>query len=316
MSSINLYPQIDDVFLETVIIKNKRSYHYNGLDGNEYIVEEKTLKGFEDKEIFELEDDNSEYDQSTDTLFMDFELSIKNGRYLFGETGYVYDDAVIGVGLEWKSKKSKIRHCRMLGSFSKEQLLDENVFKIENIKLNELNSDTTFSWVMFVKKAGTINNGNNLVNKEGLIIGRKPLWTIKGEGDGSLFPIIEYISSKDPLWTVKTSIEDPYNDSFTVDNVCILINKFHPDYQFIQSVNRYFNPSFLKEVLSNALYILIKEIIANIDDFNDIKSKHCESGSVVQALLYFEQELGFKIHDNDIELLKSIKLFLDKNMIF
>jgi len=204
----------------------------------------------------------------------------------------------------------------MLGSFNKDQAEDEKVFKAKNIKLNELNSDTTFCWVMFVKKAGSINNGKNLVNKEGLIIGRKPIWTIKGEGEGSLLPIIEYSSSQDPLWTVKTSIDDPFNDSFTVDNVCILINRYHPDYQFVQSVNRFFNPSFLKEVLSNALFLLIKEIATNIDDFNNIKSKHCENGSIVQALLYFEQELGLKIHDNDVELLKSIKLFLDKNMNF
>lgn len=315
MSSINLFPQIDDITLETVLVSSKRFYHYRGSDGLDYTVEEKTLKGFEDKDIFELEDENSEYDQSTDTLFLDFEFTVKNAKYLFGSTGYVFDDSVIGVGLEWKSRKSKIRHCKFLGSFDKNSSLEPVVFKVTNIELNELKSDTDFSWIFFIQKPGTAINGIFFANKEGLIVGKKPLWTIKGEGEGSIFPIIETTAPGEPLWSVKTSFEDPYSESFSLDYVRILINKQHPDYKFIQSTNKDYNVAFLKEVLASSIFMLIKEIEYGIDDFKTMKDKHYENGSIVQALMYFEKELDFKIHESSVNLMKSIKLFVDKTVL-
>ena len=315
MSSINLYPQIDDVLLETVHINTKRSYHYKGLDGCDYSLDEVYVKGFEDKQIYELNDENSEYDQCNDTLYLDIEFSIKNGKYLFGKYGLVYDDAVLGIGLEWKSKKSKIRHCTHIGQFDKLNSFKELVFKVNNIELTELNSDTVFNWIIYVKRKGTEIPGLFYANKEGLIIGRRYILTIKGEGEGSLFPIREYGNKFEPLWKINVLTDDPYLDSFTSDNLCIMVNKYHKDYQFIQYNHRNFNPSFLMEVLATALFMLIKEVSSKIDDFKNMKSKYYENGSIVQALLYFEQELNIKIHGSDIELMYSIKSFMDKNTI-
>lgn len=315
MSSINLFPQINDVVLETVSIKISRAYHYKGLDGNTYYVDETHIKGFEDKDIYELVDENSEFEQCNDKLYLDINFDIKNGKYLFGKYGLVYDDTVLGLGLEWKSKKSKIRHCIKIGQFDINSASKELLFKVKDVELTELNSDTTFNWIIFVIKSGTEIPGVFYANQEGLIIGRKTLWTIKGEGEGTLFPIIEYGNVNEPLWKVNTFIEDAYIDSFTSDNISIMINKYHKDYQYIQNNNRNFNSSFLMEVLSSSLFMLIKELSRSIEDFKNMKLKHCENGSIVQALLYFEQELNIKIHGSDIELMLSIKSFMDKNTI-
>lgn len=312
MSSVNLYPQIDEIFLETLKITFKRRYYYYGSDGKEYNVIEKKIKGMEDKEIFDLDDENSEYDQSNDTLYLDLDVSIYNAKYLFGKSGYVYLNTVLGIGIEWKSKKSKIRHCKKLGSFNYSNSNGELLFRCNKIELNELTSDTEFSWVIFIKEPGTVENGLFFANKEGLIIGKKIVWTIKGEGIGSLFPISEISSPNEPLWCVKTSFDDPFVEEFSIDNVAILINKSHPSYQFIQSNNKYYNQNFLSEVLSSALYILIVEIKCKVDDFQEINKKHSDTGSIVEALKYFDKELNFKIFDSEKELLRSIKLFFDK----
>ena len=313
MSSINLYPKIDDIFLETVKINNKREYYYIGSDGNKHFLAERTIKGFEDKNIFELEDDNSEFDQTSDSLNMIFELEIFNGRYLFGKYGYVFSDAIIGVGIEWKSKKSKIRHCKYLGSFSLNDSKNKLVFKSEDLVLNELNSDTSFSWVLFIEKAGSDVINNYYANRDGLVIGKKNMWTIKGEGIGSLFPIEERFCNDEPLWFVEVSdFDDPYTNEFSTDWLKICINKSHPDYQCIQLNNKNFNQQFLKEVLSSSLYLLITETKKRIDNFDHIRSQHYESGSIVQALLYFDN-IKIKVFENDIELFKSIKKYFDNN---
>jgi hypothetical protein len=113
------------------------------------------------------------------------------------------------------------------------------------------------------------------------------------------------------LWPVKETVR---KCARTYSNALHLMEQY-PDYKFIQSTNKDYNVAFLKEVLASSIFMLIKEIEYGIDDFKTMKDKHYENGSIVQALMYFEKELDFKIHESSVNLMKSIKLFVDKTVL-
>ena len=251
-------------------------------------------------------------DLTRDKVYLNISVQLINAKYLFGKTGLVYSDTVLGIGLEWKSKKSKIRHCRVLGSFSLRDVQTQITFERKNIELSELFSDTAFEWVIFIQKEGTSDSCNFFANKEGLIIGKESLWTIRSDGNASLFPIKEINDPSQPLWKIEYSSTSPFEDPFNEDYLALVLNCGHEDYKYLQSKNIEFKSWFLKEVLANALFMLINETFLCIDK-RTMKDEFSENGSVVKALLYFESQYNFNYYGSSVDLMNSIKTYLDKN---
>ncbi len=312
MAKLNLYPQIDKTFLDTFNLIFDKEYYFYDSENNKVELVEKHIYGFEDEELYEIIDENDDLDLSKDKIYLNITGKLYNAKYLFGNFGYVYDDALLGLGLEWKSKKSKIRHCQLLGKFNCDEAKEELVFNKNGIELSELYSDTKFEWVIFICKKGTANSLKFYANKEGLIIGRDTIWTIKGDGNSSLFPIKEINDSSQPLWKVEYSATDPFEDPFNEDYLALVLNSGHPEYKYLQNKNIEFKPWFLKEVLSNAIFMMINETLDKIDK-NTMKNETCENGSIVQALLYFEKQYNFNYLGSTFDLLTSIKNYLDNN---
>lgn len=314
MKSFNFYETINDAeissnsinfFSNIVAIKCTRKYFYK-CDGEEKYIDECKLENSNDELLFELKDPDYDWDESNG-INLHLSLEITNVKYLFGECGLVYDDSKLGIGLEWKPEKSRIKKCVKLGSFSKDST---NLFFTKDIELLDLTSNINFSLIIYVEKEGKIGGLDTFANRMGLVIGRFEYFTLKFGGVASTFPVSEINKPGEPLWKVSLNYSDIYEDDFSEENLKIIINRAHKAYSYLQENNKDYNSLFLSEVISSAVSTLLSQIVLNEDniDFN----KACGDGSIAQALKYFKDTLNFKITNNYFEIYESVKKYFDK----
>ena len=305
MSKINLYPKIENINLPNLVKVNYKCF-YTMKNTSKQLLSTKPLN---EKNMIELYDDIGEFDSSLDKVYMDIEILLANVNYLFGLSGICYRDSTLGLGIEWKSNNSRIKNSVKIGEFC----YGNNFVTLrkEKIELFDLSSDTTFKWIIYIAKPGEKEGKNYFGNFKGLVIGNAELFTIKGEGIGSIFPISETTDKAKPLFSYFINFVDPFDDSFTIDNVKILLNKDNQAYEFLQMNNMKYNPNFLANTLSTAITFLILDITSQIDK-DDYKNKAAAPGSIVAAIKFFEKNLKFKIYCSPKELLESIQLFFDK----
>ena len=308
MSKVKLYKTIDFNEENSIQIYSKREYFYIKND-TRYVIQENQIHDSVEK-LYSLEDESYEWDFEKESAFLNLTLLLDNIESLFGKNGVAYDDTIIGVGLEWKPKNSKLKKCIKLGEIS----LGENQyeFNVKSIELKSISSDVDFKILFYIIKPGTRKENLSFGNIRGLILGEQILWSLKFNGNGSVFPIQEIKAIGDPLWKIKCDFEDVYEDDFSSDNVAILINSAHPSYKLFNEKSEYYSKEFLVEVISSALVFLILEIknMANIDAF-DFESGG-SLGSIILAMKYFNDVLKFKVNGTNNQLLASIKSFFDK----
>lgn len=312
-SSFNFYHTIDDAkvtkdkitFLNNTIVVNIDRKYYFLISGSKQYIDEEVIEGKNDEISIKLFDSN--YEWSEDNIYLEYSLEFKNIKYLFGKTGIVYQDAKIGVGLEWKCQKSRIKKCCKLGSISFD---DENKILSQDILVSDLSSDVKFILKFYIDKEGEKNGDISFANQKGLILGNFNVLNIVTKGNASIFPIVEFFDKEGPLWKCELSYTDIYEDSFDDENVKVLINKGHKSYQFLQENHRNFNPYFQSETLSSALSVMLLMIIEKEEKIDF--SKSYEEGSIAQALKYFHEALDVKINDGYNQLTRSVKCLFDK----
>ena len=154
-------------------------------------------------------------------------------------------------------------------------------------------------------------------NTAGLVLAKQTWWTILVSGNGSVFPIDEYSKTGNPLWTIRTSFSDWAEDEFSLDNVAVTFNPAHPLYKCINyGAEETFDEDIFKEVMSSALAALITQIILEAKesgDYEEINTEGVETnGSILAAIRYFKNTHNFAINGKVDELIKSIKVFFDK----
>ena len=306
-----MYKNIDSTLSKTLRISSKREYYYFDNNEKKYIQEEK-IDSIKDINAYELVDENEEWNSKNQSLFLNLVLKIENIDQVFYDL--CCDDTILGIGLEWKPNKSKLKTCIKLGEFCKKD--QEKVFKTYDIELKNITSNVDFKWLIYVVTPGKINFKPNYGNNAGIILGDSLLWSIIVEGEGSIFPIFDEYKEDAPLWYCRCNFTDIYEDEFIEDNVSIILNRAHKAYKYIQPKTAYFNSLMFSELISNAIYNLIVEIKrVNIQNGNDEIidfSQDGEKGSIYTVLKYFYFVLNFKINSSNFELLESIKTYFDK----
>ena len=301
------YPVIDNEKVKELKISVKKSFYFK-TDDEKHYFQIKPVNEFDgDKTLdYMLEDEDYEWDVKKQEVFLNLEIKISNPNCLFGDTGVAYDDSILGFGLEWKANNSKIKNCLKIGEILNSG--KEIYFKKEDIRINDLNSNIDFNWVIYVIKSGNKKNTAFFGNEKGLILGDGLFWRIITDGESSIFPIQEEDNLKGPLWRCESNITDIFEDDFTIENVTIFINRKHPSYTYISPKSENYNKAFFIEVISSALTMLILDI----RNGEKLQVSNAESkGSIAMALNYF-YSLGIDINGSNSDLLKSIKTFFDE----
>lgn len=283
---------------------NKIFYLHNE---EEFELSLNSIDGIDDCITYKLIDD--EYIWDEESFILNVKFSLNNFKDLFSFGGLVYEDAVIGVGIEWKSNKSRIKKTHKLGVFSTN---DTTVSFDDKIKIDEFNSDVKIEICFYIHSIGAQKHGGNLANKKGLVVFNTPILQLKKSGNGSSFPIVDIVDPKGPLWKVSHDYIDIYEDEFSEENVKIMINKSNNAYQFIMHEHRNYNHSFSNEVLSSALSVLLTSILIK-EDWNIDFERNAAEGSIAIALRYFKEQHKFDFSSVE-DLTISIKNFFDKGL--
>lgn len=314
MKAFSFFQTIDDyktnkneISFDNDLVKIKiiKKYFYKDNETKIYLAEEDVL-GIDDKITIKLKDENYDWDGSS--LYIDLILEINNAKYLFENSHYACEDAVLGIGVEWKSNQSRIKKCKKIGSIN----ISNYIIKIsETLEILDLTSDVNFNLKIYVEEPGIIGKDFPVANDHGLIIGTFKFLSIKIDGNSSIFPVREISDKTAPLWMVESSCGDIYEDLFDDENIKIIINKGHKSYEYIQNKHKNYNPAFLSEVMSSAVSTLISQIMRDEDNKIDFRKSH-EQGSVVQALKYFRDVLKFDLDNNYFSLYTSVKKYFDK----
>ena len=296
--------QIDKLGIETT-----KSYYYLN-NGNKVFIEEKPLEDSTKKE-FEIIDEDGDLELGQQSIFLNLNVVLKNPSILFGYSGIAFDDAVLGFGVTWSPVRSRIKYCKKLGEIIKTS--NPITFTSNDIELKELNSNTEFEFIIYIKEPGHDIVTNGFGKEKGLVLGSGLLWKIVFDGEASQFPIYFMEKTNGPLWEVTCNLSDPYTDMFN-NVVAIYLNPLHPAFQFIDEKNPdFYNPYFYRETIESAMSTILVEIKAFYEEGHsfDFDCEEVESGTVHQAVRYFMSvDINFK--GSYVELISSIKKYCEE----
>lgn len=291
-------------------IQAKHSFFYIRQSKNVPLLETE-VDGFDFPNNFELicqENDENSWNKETDSAFMNIEVSMENTDSLFGNQGICLDNAVLGVGLEWKAEKSKIKNCVKLGEICKGA--DNHSFSLSDIEIKEITSNIEINLVFYLAKPGQARYRlPSIGNQKGLILGEIPLFTILSGGTASFFPIMPIVAKDQPLWSIYFDANEP-TDDFSKENLGICLNTAHPDYKYIDISNKeFYCESFLREVIESAVTLLFLQIKRLYETSDVSLEDKGATGSIQQAVSYLATN-GIKITDDDQQLHAEIQNYL------
>ena len=296
--------------LSKLNISLKREYYYLTENDTKSIKEQ----GFENtssKNVYQLIDDDYEWNPKKDCLFLNIKISLDNCDCIFGKNGTCFADSIVGIGLSWKPDKSRIKRCIKIGEITVED--HEKIIELNDIKLENISSNVDFKLFFYIAKPGKIDGNNFFGNEQGMVIYEDVAWSIIIDGGASIFPIMEIEDESKPLWYYwYNSQADICEDFFDDQNLFIVLNKKHKLYPYISLKSNEYNEEFLNEILSSGITCIINAIKTAQPENKIDFSVDCERGSIMQALKYFNERLGFKINGDYDDLIISIKNYFDK----
>ena len=266
MASEKLFKTFDDTLIKNLDLKCKRQYYYL-LDGEKLFLEENKIDPLSVQPNFKLDDPSRVWNEKrkTQSLFLNIEVSMSSIVHLFYSDLKVCDpQTILGFGLEWKSRDSKVKYCKKIGEINNS--LDNFEVKVEDIEICNGNSDVDFRWFIYVCRPGKSDKKSEekYANTEGLVLAKELWWSVIVSGNGSVFPIDEYSKTGEPLWNIRTSFTDWAEDDFSLDNVAITFNPAHPLYELVNYGGSEFNEDIFKEVISSAVASLVFQILAQV----------------------------------------------------
>ena len=302
MNNFTFYPRLDSTQIKKLKCSiDSLSFAYECADSKiDLRYEAESVLG---STIISVVDDSGKWSLDDFGFSVNGVFNINNIEILFGSEGIVPKDAVLGIGLVWKSKTTNIRGSKMLCS------LDESTDSSMGINFNlkfdkaQLRGVIELSFQLFIIEAGTGNT--NLPT--GLSLGELNTCSIILEGIGSTFTVFEKSIPGDVLWTVDCTWTDSSHDQFS-ECVCVKINKAHKAWQL--STDDDMRKELLKEIMASSMQVVISHLMSENESFlNDDN----EPGSVGAAIEYIYSRASIDL-SSDESIAKSIRTYLDKTM--
>ena len=293
MQTLSSYPIIDTALLQKVRFQFSPFHFYYTDDSGE----DRDLTAEDSgSSIHPLNDDSGRWSPDVNGFGIIRTYTVRCASFLFGSGGVACKDATLALALLWKSPDSRQRSACEIGvltndgiphSFTLTKYFPKPCFK------GRLDLQTA----VVIKAAGHPDEEEkHLANIPGTVLGTVDLFSVTFDGNGSIFPI-NIIHDKDGLlWSIDCNIDDPLYDKFS-ECISINLNSAHPDFKYINPSDKSnFNPSFLREVLAEAMATIV-DFIRETDYWDDIKNGKGEEDSVGRAVYYFASSLNLNMDD-------------------
>jgi hypothetical protein len=223
--------------------------------------------------------------------------TINNAPSLYGKDGIACADAVLALVLVWKSPDSRQRSAFEIGEVINrpgEQEFPYRHYYNKPIFKGRLDLQVC----LVIKEAGIPAEGEELfANMAGTVLGVLDSYSVRFDGFGSSFPVMVVNDVGGLLWSVRCDFDDPLTDKL-VDTVAINLNSAHRDFKYINHADRKnFNPSFLRQVLADALSTIVDYIRETPSWWDEIVNGKGEPESVAMAMNYFLTTLELNLDD-------------------
>ncbi len=262
-------------------------------------------------------DEESGWNPETCEIKIIQEFSLHNLRELFKSREnnsplmpVALEDDTLAIAAVWWSDKSCLRGCDYISDvlYTDVKGVNESHFTFEkDFDAGYLAGQLEVSYKLYLKEPGG-EFSPGFAHRPGVILGNiGTSFLLQIDGEGAKFPVSTINSLGEPLWWTEMKIDDPFEDTFTEEYFCLVLNEAHPDYKELRKKSGNFTALYY-EVFASALeelfLVLRRDFAAEFDaaDLNDIVP-----GTVAFAVLYMVKTFDIQM-DNDITgLHKSIR---------
>lgn len=308
MSSILLYPFLTDELKSKIRFQNRRfEFYYNNKEGEEKPLTDEPIEAM--SSIYCIKDQEGVWTQDDYDLGFKRKYCLRTFQCLFGKNGIASINSKLGLAIVWTSSDSKQRGVVEIGKFSyTDRILDIEVEK--NFGKAQLRGEVNFTTILYISEVGTPEDDElHLANYSGYVLGELDSFTIRLDGNGSVFPVFEVSEKGQPLWYVKCDWIDPTIDSFS-DYVSINLNTAHKNYKYIDREQKCFNSQLLGEIMASAIGVIIDRLRTETGYWEQIMSNDSlEQGSVGQAVYYFAETLEWDLSTPESVAICTRKFF-------
>jgi hypothetical protein len=299
---INFFNSISSDEVKKYKFDSKIEYYYSS-SGRRNILE------FQDEGVqVSIDSSNGEWTSKEFGLGVNMLLSLENGEDLY-DNKIAYDNSELGLAILWSSPYSKKRGVMEAKKLS--NINDRQYFKFDKyFAPNTFHGSIDLEFALILLKKSDRNDIFSINNTQGVHLAEFGRKSIRLDGSGSIFPVVNIHDKSKPLWSIALEYNDPEIDLFH-DTVKIELNTAHKDYKYIDVRNKeLYCERLVNEIFAHA----IAQFLLNLYDegqMKDIKNKDYDQLSVMQVAKYIIDTKGFD-NTSVVTITESILKYFDK----
>lgn len=214
---------------------------------------------------------------------------------------------VLGITAVWWSDKSRIRGCQYIDEIRYADVATEgdSTYTLDmKFPAGQLAGQLEVFYKLYMKEPGD-NRMPGFAHSCGVILGDIGTSLIlQIDGEGAMFPVSTVSAENEVLWWTEINIDDPFEDSFTEEYFCLVLNDAHPDYKELKKRSGAFSALY-HEVFASALeelFIVLRRDFG--EKFDAVDLNDVVQGTIAHAAIYMIKTFDIQM-DADITSLHS-----------
>lgn len=276
-NTLSLYRKITKKIIKLAGIKNNLpQLFYTDL-------EEKTLQIKMTDSVIEIDDGN--WSPTDNNLIYQQEFIIEHPNELFGKAKVTDCSNKIGMAAHIYSKNSLFQETITLPV---DIVNDTERVKFDfrhTFKPGSLRGCLCIDFFMYLKELNSRQSFQ--ADRIGMILCQEDLYKarIVIDGEGVMFPIIEYKDSNGPLWTIERNWHDPSVDEFDVTNVRIKLNTANPLSKQVFNSNGRMANEIMSTIMVQSIAMITYETILDMQRYYGGMNKvEAMEGSILEVV--------------------------------
>lgn len=267
---------------------------------------------FRIEENYKLYDERCDWYPNTHNLRVNKRCGFGDVSVFFGVGGVVRKDATLGIALIWSSKETNLCGAISFGNF-RNTSGDCNFVLDHTFESGSLEGVVSLKIVLFLQDIKEQQFG--YAGEIGTVLGELENIQIHIDGNGSVFPIKEVQAPGQPLWWVDYNAIDPMVDAFKEENVCVILNSAHANYDMLRIDSSLKEARLLIEILSCALQIIVQSVKDSVGtEWSYLTSgQGFDSGSIAEVIYNFTSRFEWEIASPNA-LSMSIRKFFEMKL--